>query len=172
MGKLSCYCINQALRVDKDNECYYSIPTHMGMTVRGWDHMPYPTFEKLRMHIQYAFDDRFDIGSNLSEVIEFMETQYSGHPFILNTLKKLQKAEFEGYSVSTVSDGLLIWLFSIEHRVKYQIICLFSNRYGVKKFRRFKKAFESWLEEEQQYEDFMRTQVLPGYNRIGGNYDE
>ena len=171
MGKLSCYCINSALAIN-DGVGYYSIPTHMGMTVKGWDKMPSQTFEKLRMHIQYAFDDRFDVGNNLDSVIYFMENLYPGHSFVLNTLKKLQKAEFEGYSVSTVSNNLLIWLFSVEHRIKFQTICLFSTRHGMKKFRKFKKAFDSWIDEEQQYEDFMRTQVLPGYNKIGGNYDE
>ena len=172
MGKLSGYCINQALALSYDNR--YSIPNHMGMTRKAWDTMPFDRYDKIRLPILYSFEDRYDKGISLHDVIEFFENFYNhNHPFIIKTLYNLQEAEFEGYSVSTISNSFLVWLFSVEHKVKTKEIGLFSTRYGAKKFRKFKKAFDSWLDEEQQYAEFMRTQVLPGYNRRStGGYDD
>ena len=177
MGKLSCYCVNQMFYYTGSKFLWSH---HYGMTRSGYN-MNKDTWSKLYMDISYSFDDRYDKGNNLDLVIEYLELTKS-HPVVLQFLNKLKEAEFEGYSVSTVSDTLLIYLFSIEHKeldtAKAELKgklhkSLYTTRYGVKKFRKFKKAFDHWLSEEEQYNGFMQTQVLPGYNRTAnGRYDD
>ena len=164
MSKLNSYCINQALR--SIGVCN----PYMGMTRNGWLKMPFKLYDKLRYTIMCSFEDRFETGYNLNELIEYLEIT-SKYKFIRNFLKALKEASFENYSVNTVSPSLLIYLFSITpNKIKkqrmrgYEGIGMFTNRYGVKKFIKFRKEFQHWLDEEQQYLEF-QADCLVGYNR-------
>jgi len=164
MSKLNSYCINQALRSIGICNPY------MGMTRNGWLKMPFKQYDQLRYTIMCSFEDRFETGYTLNELIEYLEIT-GKYKFILNFLKTLKEASFENYSVSTVSPSLLCYIFSIStDKIKkqksngYEGIGMFTNRYGVKKFIKFRKEFQHWLDEEQQYLEF-QADCLVGYNR-------
>ena len=123
MAKLNCYCINSVAS-------YFNVRLIM-MDKIGYKHIPYEQWTKLRMHIIYNFEDRYDNGYSLNKAIEvFSKTKYR---FAYEFLKKLRDTMFEDHKVTKVSDGLLISLMSAKPNSN-----IYLKRYYVKQFKKLR----------------------------------
>ena len=131
MAKLNCYCIN-------------SVASKFGilfmlMDKKAYAHMTYEIWSKLRMHIVYAFEDRYDDGYDLNKMIEvFSKTKYR---FAYKFLKELKETQFEDHKVTKISSTLLINLMGAKESDKE----VYLKRYYVKQFKRIRKLYEQTI---------------------------
>ena len=141
MGKLSCYVLNGVLYEE-------GLHNYFGMSRSGWFKMPYSTYEKLRLHLMYTFEDRFDQGLDIQDLIWYLETVNKGYPFMLKVLKKIAEYSFENYTPNTVSKSMLIYLMGIDPRNINKRKQMFNKRFYCKKFKKFIKSFEQAVEKD------------------------
>lgn len=128
MAKLNCYCINSV--ANKFDILF------MLMDRKGYYGMSYDRWTKLRMHIIYSFEDRYDDGYDICKMIKiFSKTKYK---FAYEFLKELKETQFEGHKVTKVSSTLLISLMGAKKGDKV----VYLNRYYVKQFKYIKKRYE------------------------------
>jgi hypothetical protein len=139
MGKLSSYVWTEVL-------CSEGLHNYYGLSRKGWYRLSKVTYDKLRLHLMYSFEDRNDTGYLIGDLIWYLENINHGYPFMLKILKRVTKAEFEGYTPYTVSRSMLIYLMGIDFRNidtwNFQRNGSFNKRYYCKKFKKFIKDFE------------------------------
>ena len=128
MAKLNCYCINSVARK-------FDI-LFVFMDRKGYYNMPYEQWSKIRMHIIYNFEDRYDNGYDLDRMITiFSKTKYK---FAYKFLTELKEAQFEDHKVTKVSGTLLISLMGADENCKVAYL----KRYYAKKFKSIKSLYE------------------------------
>lgn len=128
MAKLNCYCINSVARK-------FDI-LFVFMDRKGYYNMPYEQWSKIRMHIIYNFEDRYDNGYDIDRMINiFSKTKYKfAHEF----LAELKEAQFEDHKVTKVSSTLLISLMGSKKGGKVAYL----KRYYAKQFKSIKRKYE------------------------------
>jgi len=141
MGKLSGYVLNGVLHEE-------SLNNYSGMSRKGWFKMPYSTYENIRIDLRYSFEDRFDQGIDIQDLIWYLETVNKGYPFMCKVLKKMSEYSFENYTPNTVSESMLIYLMGIDPRNINKRKQMFNKRYYCKKFKKFIKSFEQAIEKD------------------------
>ena len=141
MGKLSGYVWHEVLAEEH-------LPTYIGVSRRCWYKLPFKVWEKLWVHFMYAFEDRFDQGIDIQDLIWYLETVNKGYPFMLKVLKKIAEYSFENYTPNTVSKTMLIYLMGIDSRNINKRKQMFNKRYYCKKFKKFIKSFEQAVEKD------------------------
>ena len=131
MAKLNCYCINSVARK-------FDI-LFVFMDRKGYYNMPYEQWSKIRMHIIYNFEDRYDNGYDLDRMITiFDKTKYK---FAYKFLTELKEAQFEDHKVTKVSGTLLISLMGADENCKVAYL----KRYYAKKFKSIKSLYEKTI---------------------------
>ncbi len=128
MAKLNCYCINSVARK-------FDI-LFVFMDRKGYYNMPYEQWSKIRMHIIYNFEDRYDNGYDIDRIINiFSKTKYK---FAYEFLTELKEAQFEDHKVTKVSSTLLISLMGSKKGDKV----VYLKRYYAKQFKSIKRKYE------------------------------
>lgn len=131
MAKLNGYCINSMAS-------YFEIYFTM-LDRKAWNYMSKDTWDKLRLHITYSFEDRFDEGYDIDKMITILDNHgYKDAAYYLNFLKDCQ---FEDHKVTKVSSGLIISLMGFHPRDHIFVNNCFIKKYYVKKFKKIKKLY-------------------------------
>ena len=131
MAKLNCYCINAIAR--KFDMLF------IFMDRKGYRNMPFDMWDKLRIHVIYTFEDRYDNGYDINRMISlFKRTKYQ---FVYRFLKELKNYQFEDHKVTKVSDMLLISLIGAKEGDKI----VYVKRYYTKQFRLLKRNYSVYF---------------------------
>lgn len=130
MAKLNCYCINSVAR-------YYDM-MFLFMNRKSYLRISYEQWSKLRMHIMYAFEDRYDDGYNIDIMIKALsKTKYR---FAYEFLNRLKNTSFENHKVTKISSTLVISLMG----AKKTDSKVYLKRYYVKQFKAVKKLYSKY----------------------------